>query len=330
MNCKTFRKYAGAFADGELDVPQNLEALEHLNMCPDCARRVDEVGTLKSALRRWWSGHRAPSSLRERVATTLRRAASWDAAAPALALVEDEDDVRRALAVRRSRLLVPMAVAAALLFYVAIFRYLPGDPLPQGTMTVVSARIVQDVRKQHQYCMEHLSEHVLDPTEGGNLADLSGRLSRDLKLRVLSPNLRASGFEFVGYGICGVQGRPGAHVLYHRSDSGSLLSLYTIARVPELQANTVAGPSGRRYFLSEDEQAFTVLAWHDGEETYAACVAMPRRPLLEVFDQVRLTESPMDRPRYAGLALASPGLTLGLGALDTCPPGWGFAKFPLR
>ncbi len=330
MNCKTFRKYAGAFADGELDVQQNLDALEHLNMCPDCARRVDEVGVLKSALRHWWSGHRAPSSLRERVATALRRAASWDAATPALALVDEGEDVRSAAPRRRSRLLVPMAAAAALLFYVAVFRFFPGSPLPQGTMTVVSARVVEDMRKQHRYCMDHLSDHVLDPTEGSNLADLSRRLSRDLKLRVLSPDLRASGFEFVGYGACGIQGRPGAHVLYHRADSGSLLSLYTISRVPELQANTVTGPSGRRYFLSEDEQPLTVLAWHDEGETYAACVAMPRRPLLEVFDHVRLTESPNQMTLYAGLAMASPGMISRLGDWVSCPPGWGFDKFPLR
>lgn len=330
MNCRTFRKYAGAFADGELDVQQNLEALEHLNMCPDCARRVDEVGVLKSALRRWWSGHRAPLSLRERVAAALRRAATWNAAAPALALVEDDEEVRCVSARRRSRLLVPMAAAAALLFYLAVFRFFPGAPMPQGTMTVVSARVVEDVRKQHRYCMEHLSDHVLDPTEGNNLADLSRRLSRDLKLRVLSPDLRASGFEFVGYGSCGVQGRPGAHVLYHRSDSGSLLSLYTISRVPELQANTVTGPSGRRFFLSEDEQALTVLAWHDEGETYAACVALPRRPLLEVFDQVRLTETPTHGRAYAGLALASPGMIARLGDGDFCPPGWGFDKFSSR
>ena len=40
MTCKTFRKYLYAFADGELETRENLEALEHLNMCPSCCRKV--------------------------------------------------------------------------------------------------------------------------------------------------------------------------------------------------------------------------------------------------------------------------------------------------
>ena len=65
MNCTSFRKYVGAFADGELDTKLNLDALEHLNMCPDCARRVSHVQELKAALKRVLPVEGAPADLIE-------------------------------------------------------------------------------------------------------------------------------------------------------------------------------------------------------------------------------------------------------------------------
>ena len=58
MNCQSFRKYIGAFADGELEVSQNLEALEHLNMCPSCAARVTNINELKEAINRAYQTER--------------------------------------------------------------------------------------------------------------------------------------------------------------------------------------------------------------------------------------------------------------------------------
>ena len=71
MNCTQFRKYAGAFADGELDIQINLEALEHLNMCPACTQRVDEIASLRPALERPHSNPRAPRELRDRIRHAL-------------------------------------------------------------------------------------------------------------------------------------------------------------------------------------------------------------------------------------------------------------------
>ena len=112
MNCTQFRKYAGAFADGELDIPLNLEALEHLNMCPACTQRVDEITALRSALERTHSNHLVPKEARDRIRNALDaeiREAKPEEFDPALAANRHVGRLRRT-----SRWLVPLSMAAVL------------------------------------------------------------------------------------------------------------------------------------------------------------------------------------------------------------------------
>ena len=71
MDCLGFRKYVGAFADGELDVDRNLDVLEHLNMCPKCAAQVQEIHNLKSVLCRQHESVSAPQARAGVVAKTI-------------------------------------------------------------------------------------------------------------------------------------------------------------------------------------------------------------------------------------------------------------------
>ena len=71
MGCDRYRKYVGAFADGELEVKDNLDFLEHIKMCPACAARVDEVTTMKGALQHAYADVEPSESLRLRIAASL-------------------------------------------------------------------------------------------------------------------------------------------------------------------------------------------------------------------------------------------------------------------
>jgi len=50
MDDKTIRKYLAAFADGELEVEQNLRVLEHAAMNPQATRRVMHQQQLRRAV----------------------------------------------------------------------------------------------------------------------------------------------------------------------------------------------------------------------------------------------------------------------------------------
>ena len=52
MDSKEILRYVEAFADGELDVEQNLRVLEHMAMNPTATRRVLHQQQLRQAVER--------------------------------------------------------------------------------------------------------------------------------------------------------------------------------------------------------------------------------------------------------------------------------------
>ncbi len=72
MNCNEVRKYLYAFADGELETPENLDVLEHLNMCPGCTQKINVQQRLRENIARVMSEVTAPPELRAAVITLLR------------------------------------------------------------------------------------------------------------------------------------------------------------------------------------------------------------------------------------------------------------------
>ena len=53
MNCKSARKFLYAFADGQLDVTDNCEVLDHLKMCPGCGAVVAEHQSMRTVLTKY-------------------------------------------------------------------------------------------------------------------------------------------------------------------------------------------------------------------------------------------------------------------------------------
>lgn len=283
MKCHQARKYVEAFSDGELDVARNLEVLEHLNMCPACTRRASDIPALRAALARMWSEQRAPKELRDRIALSLQAIDEGRTvtAGPA------GGAPRPHRMLRRVGFYVPFAVAASLLLAVSLWRHWPSDQPKPGTATVVSARAASDIRQQHEQCVTRNPWDHHDESLSRQLPLIADRLSRRLGLAVLAPDLSAGGFELVGADRCGVRGRQGAHILYHSRATDTMLSVFTVVRMSELQPSGLNRFGGRDYYAAT-EGGLSVVAWHDGQQTHALCGSLPEMNLIELAGQVRV------------------------------------------
>lgn len=284
MNCMDFRKYAGAFADGELEVAQNLEALEHLNMCPRCAERVTEITNLKTALKRTCDVGPAPRRLRDRVLAALDSPVE-STAQPA------SNTARRWATFFRWGTSLGLAAAITLAVYMAWFPQ--AAELPIGILTVMANQPILDVGAQHQACALLGPKHH-DASLPRDLSDISRRLGEELNLTVLAPNLEAQGFDLLGADKCGIRGRPGAHLLYHSATTGELLSIFTVGRWAQLDAGLSIDESVR---LSEGEvlasagDEIQVVAWHEGSCTHALCGPFSGERLVGLVTRMRIASS---------------------------------------
>ena len=298
MNCNQFRKYVGAFADGELEVPHNLEALGHLNMCPECAARVQSVTHLRGAVVRAFGDLETPPNLRRDVLAALDMECGVERLRPA-------DRVAAFLERLRGALAWPTALTATLLIALLVWQ-ISSTAAPQpGTITVVAGRAMADVQRQHDMCMRKGAYRHHDATLSKHLPTIASRLSDRLGLKVLAPDLSAFGFRLVGGDSCGLNGRPAAHVLYRSGNAKDALSVFTVGRLAALGTGQVNVEAGREYFVSTDRDV-RVVAWHEGPQTYLVAGRLPETQLLDIagsamattayapdFDAPGLAESPV-------------------------------------
>lgn len=297
MNCRSFMKYVGAFADGELEVTQNVEALEHLNMCPSCAERVAAVGALRASVKNLYGAEEAPARLHHRV----RHALSLEVAAA-------EGSANRSRPGRGytalARLTVPLGMAAAVVFAASVwFSRSPVVP-SAGTLTVVPGRVVADVRDQHQRCIHASRPHHREGL-GRDLDTIAATLGRELNMTVLVPDLSSFGFDLIGADRCGIRGRPGAHVLYRGRSNGSILSVFSVARMTSLRSETVEGRDGDDLLVAAD-QPLAVVAWHDGPQTYLLSAVLPTKDMVELATHVRVAGLPTSAGLGAKFAAVVP------------------------
>ncbi len=286
MDCVSVQRILDTFADGELDAEQAVQVREHLRGCHGCRDRVETVRALKTALNRSFANIQAPQALRQQIL----QSADVPAVSP------DPSATRHIRAPQRSwrNMVVPLALAATLVLIVTLWRQTPDVAPPDGTMSVVPARLVADVREQHRRCIRNSADghHAADlPRSCPQIAD---KLSDDLQLAVLVPSLDAGGFAFFGADRCGIRGRPGAHVLYQSASSETMLSFFTVGRWVEvevgLEDRKVEGLK-REYVVSAKESP-CVVAWHDGPQSYILCADLTQKSLIAVADGIRVAVGP--------------------------------------
>jgi len=269
MTCRNFRKYVGAFADGELDTESNAEALEHLNICLACAERVTEVHRMKEALRRVFEPEVAPVALGARVRSAIRTERPRSA-----------DSARRWL----HRLVIPTGVAAAVVAAVAVWQV--REPSPAETVTV-AARFVSQVQHAHQMCCEHHAHHH-DPRLGRDLDTIAERLSARLpNIRVIAPDLEKHGFRFHSANVCPMMNTSSAHLLYEARD-GRMLSVITMA-AKDCEGVRFRQPceSDRLGAFVEQTADVTVLGWAVGCSGYILCGDAPAMDLYNLALAIR-------------------------------------------
>lgn len=271
MNCTSFRKFAGAFADGELDVRQNLEALEHLNMCPACAARVEEVSRQRAALARLWSERNAPTSVHRRVCDALQRETEigpWD---------PPSDTTASAAGRWRRR---SLALAGAILASVVAWAVWPVVEPASAATSFVNA-----VREHHLNCRLWREGDFLDMEQVSALEKLT---QETFGFRLAVPMLGRFHYRLRSGCLCNLKGISGVHLTYVVPESGERLSVFTTPRQPQLVPAPVDTSLHRSYYLSPNHEFPAVVAWHDEGRTVTVCGGMAPGALTHMFDQVLL------------------------------------------
>jgi len=268
MNCTKFQKFAAAFADGELDVEQNLQALEHLNICPDCTRQVATIQQLKTALRRTLSKSSASAELRSRVIAAI-------AQADAAIRMEHKTRIDGVGQLNGSDRIAgrlwtygPVGLAAAMLLGVTLWQVLPLYSYKRGMMTLRNQTLA-DIREQHVFCSDQADQHH-DESLGRTPALVARRLGRQLHRSVLVPDLDAYGLSFLGAKACPLCGRPSGHALYRSGDRGTTLSVFSAPFMNELNPSDGRRIGNRDFYVSADKGS-TVVAWHERNESFIVC-----------------------------------------------------------
>jgi anti-sigma factor RsiW len=77
MNCQDALDFVHGYVDGELDLAKSLEIERHLDACPACKVRYDQLRELGSGIRVHAVYHAAPQALRARVAAAVPRSAGF-------------------------------------------------------------------------------------------------------------------------------------------------------------------------------------------------------------------------------------------------------------
>lgn len=306
MNCTQFRKYAGAFADGELDIQVNLEALEHLNMCPACTQRVDEISSLRSALERTHSNHLVPKELRDRIRYALDGQIQEPEPAEFDPTMAANGQVGRLL--RTPRRLVPLSMAAVLVAAVFAWQYAANVGVSSGTMTTLAVGTVADAAKIHRHCSRNRRSDHQNAALPVDAVQLAAHLTRELGFEAIVPDFTHSGFTLVGADFCPLGGRDTAHVLYiQRAEGGAALSVFSTKHIPGLRPVGVNALGIPGIFVRAVGK-LTVAAWHNDGQTYTICSELPERPLLRAIDQVRTAMNRPDSSSVASFAMAASGL----------------------
>jgi len=286
MICRSFRKYAGAFADGELDTRTNAEALEHLNMCPRCTERVVEIQRMKQTMARVFLAELPPTALTERIQTMVR--------GPAPAPTARKPESRWA-----NRILVPLSVAAAVLAAFTVWQTFRPETPPGGADTTNPAQFAEDMRVVHADRVMYGQQHpICAPDE--DLAAVATSLGDRLGLPVYVPDLGRFGYKFLGAEVCSIQSRNVGHLFYRQQEGERTLSLFCLP-ASACGSSPVGTPEQyeSRTYMVDSGTDLPEVAWSDAATVFVFCGPADTLQLLQIAAVVRVE---------AGKALGTDGL----------------------
>jgi anti-sigma factor RsiW len=224
-----------ATLDGELGRFARWRMARHLNTCPSCAARLEELQTMEGAIRAGLTRHRAPPGLAQRIGTMLPRGAEVPV-----------------LPVRARWRLAPLAGTgfAGALAGVALTLLVLGAPMQRTNSAMTEAVLDSHIRS---LMGDHLTD-VLTSDQHTVKPWLSARLD-------VSPNVTdfvAEGFPLVGGREDYIDGHPAAAVVYRHAKH--VINLFAWAA-----SDAVDAP-----FRGETHQGFNFLSWRHGGIEYVA------------------------------------------------------------
>ena len=196
MSCKLTQSYVSGYLDGELDLVHKIEIDQHLESCPDCARELESLRSLRAALRGNQLAYAAPAALRGRIESALA------SAAPA--------ETRERKSAWR---LPPMwqwagAFAVLTIFAVAAWRIVPaltGASAEQRIAAEVFTSHVRSLEGDHLSDVVSTDQHTVKPWFNGKL-DFSPPVE----------DLAGDGFPLAGGRLDYLEGREVAALIYKR------------------------------------------------------------------------------------------------------------------
>jgi len=223
MDEKEARKYLAAFADGELDIEQNLELLEYMKMDSNATARVTHQQQLREAVDRTVRSNTPamPAELRQ----SIEKLVAADEAG------EPSPVAGRIVPVWLSNSLSVAAVVAfaAMVMFMSATRTTVLTPSDANAYSLITDTRASQFFSRHTGCtevIERLHQYVDAPEE---LTAVPSFISQQLGSGVYdSLDLSNAGYEFVAAGDCRVPCKKAAHLVYRakpetgRNDSISL------------------------------------------------------------------------------------------------------------
>lgn len=197
MSCKLTARYVPGYLDGELDLSRTIEMETHLHACGDCARELERLQALHSALQRSSPAYAAPSVLRERIQSSLRASIPADVPGKGASGWDAFQFLRWA-----------GAFAVLALCATVAWHLVPGLRGPAGDQQLTAeifASHVRSLEAGHLMDVVSTDQHTVKPWFDGKL-DFSPPVE----------DLASDGFPLVGGRLDYLEGREVAALVYQR------------------------------------------------------------------------------------------------------------------
>lgn len=208
MDCGTYiEQYLSAHVDGELSTEELRAVEEHLAGCANCRARLAEERAVKVLLRERAQLRRTPRIVRGSILAALDAADRADSDRPATR------GHGRMLTMRRARVFVPLALAAAALFAFVIIH---------GTSKPAQAVVPFDIAIDNY---DQFATHFEPNVKSTSPADISDAYMTE-KLPGFVWNFNQRGYHIIGARLEHLRDGTPVSFTFYRGDGGTILCTY--------------------------------------------------------------------------------------------------------
>jgi hypothetical protein len=220
------KKYLAAFADGELDVDQNLRLLEHMKMDPNATARVTHQQQLRDCVCRCMGSDCPP------MPDTLKQSVLQMFETPSQDSIEQDAIIARIrpyqITAWLSSIAALIAICLSLFLYfnqpvntsqfadspLATAQHIPGFN-DYAAASILPVSKVEQFSNRHTSCAEQLSRLHSFANNPTNIEEMPKVVSDHLGMQSYAClDLSSIGYEFARAGPCIIPGGKSAHLIY--------------------------------------------------------------------------------------------------------------------